>query len=410
MKQILPRTIPHGFLFKNSSKPIHGLHYKHPIDGHGFINRFHFHKDGIEYKGIRQKTYHYNREKILNRVYFRGLGTNGQNQLFINNFNNVAMFAYENMLFSIGEGGIPYEIDPYTGDTIGSYQLSSFPKSLIESLPYLPNTPHPTSDKDIVFNMSSLNCGFCIWNSKTGIIHSSFYPNLESFYFHDFKMTDNFIIVFLNKVHSNLVDMYMNNLTILESISFEPGSKIMIVNRRSFETVYVDLPEEYYCLHLAHVIESFNEIEIFGCISKSMNLANVNNLYDFDGINLHSIQINTSNLKGEKMVIQSIRKCSNICSEMPKKYKQYIFTINKTQLIRTNCNTYETVVLNFEDDGALEEPSICNDTLFLIQHLQNQTKIICVDTNLFKVIYTEAFKFSIPYGFHGLFWQTSCNI
>ena len=55
--------LPQGYILKNGVKPLHGFKYDHPLDGHGFINRIKVSPHGFEYKGIRQKTYHYKKEK-----------------------------------------------------------------------------------------------------------------------------------------------------------------------------------------------------------------------------------------------------------------------------------------------------------------------------------------------------------
>ena len=287
--------LPHGYILKNGAKPLHGLRYDHPLDGHGFINRIKVTPKGFEYKGIRQKTYHYNTERTAQKILFRGLGTNAENNFFLNNFSNVSLLEYYNDdILSLGEGGVPYIIDVNSGETKGSMKIGQFPKCFTEKLPYLPISPHPTLINGQLYNLSCFNYGLNITRNGE-IIHTEMFPFGKSYYFHDFKITENWFVIYLNSINLNLFDAYFTDKTIFESIQFNPGNSILLIDKNTFHSRYIELDGDYDmgALHVAHAFEhGKSKIDVYASMNKRLELGNVKTPYDFDGCKLHKITIN----------------------------------------------------------------------------------------------------------------------
>ena len=388
--------LPDGYFVKNSSKPI--LKYNHVLDGQGFLNVFKFRNNKITYKGIRIETYNYKKEKNANKQLYRGIGSNTDNfisNLFINNFSNVSVFhdKIANKVYSVGEGGIPYEIDLENGTTLESMKLNNIPRFFTERVPYLPITAHPTILNNNVYNMSCFMYGLNIYiNNK--FVKIIVFPKDEQYYFHDFKVTDNYFIVFLNSIKFNVHNAYFSNKTILDSMDFGDCSKILIIDKNNYSAKYYDI--NCNSMHIAHVIENKNELDMFLPLANKMNLKNTVNPYDFNGFNLHNIKINLI----DNILIK--KKLTDISAEMPSYHNNSIISINKHQLLKYNILFQKLDVLNF--DGILEEPVIYNDNIFLIIHERNlSTSLKIYDFNTLNMLHELNILEQISYGFHGTF-------
>lgn len=396
--------LPQGYILKNGVKPLHGFKYDHPLDGHGFINRIKVSPKGFEYKGIRQKTYHYKREKEANKILFRGLGTNAENNLFLNNFSNVALLEYsdekEDEVLSLGEGGIPYVIDVGTGETKGSLKIGDIPQCIMERLPYIPISPHPTIINGDIYNLSCFNYGLnVILNNQ--IIHTEMFPFGKSFYFHDFKITDNWFVIFLNSINLSLYEAYFTNKTIFDSITFKEGNTILLIDRTTFKSKYIRLEDDddMGTLHIAYAFEHHkNKIDVYASLSDGLHLGTVKNPYDFDNCKLHKITIDIHTCTES----YTCTKLTDMFGEMPVVAHNKIFLINEHQLFYYDMVRRCTKVYDVPE-AILEEPCICEEILYLIGHMYNRTKIMCINIVTFELIYEHIFEFSIPYGFHGLF-------
>ena len=395
--------LPQGYILKNGVKPLHGFKYDHPLDGHGFINRIKVSPHGFEYKGIRQKTYHYKKEKDAQRILFRGLGTNADNNLFLNNFSNVALLKYEDdKVLSLGEGGIPYVVDIDTGETEGSMKIGNFPQCIMERLPYIPLSPHPTEHNGEIYNLSCFNYGLNIMINNA-IVHTEMFPIGTSFYFHDFKITENWFVIFLNSVDLDFYGAYFTDKTIFESINFNDGNTILLIDKSTFKSKYIKLNPEHdmSTLHIAHAFEHHREkIDIYASLSEKLQLASVKTPYDFDGCFLHKITINLHTVTED----YTCRKLSEIDGEMPIVLNNRIFLINKHTLFYYDI-VKDVVNSMTIDDAILEEPCVCDEIMYLIGHMTNKTKIMCINVITFELIYEHVFDFNIPYGYHGLFLQ-----
>lgn len=395
--------LPQGYILKNGVKPLHGFKYDHPLDGHGFINRIKVSPHGFEYKGIRQKTYHYKKEKKAKRILFRGLGTNADNNLFLNNFSNVALLKYEeDKVLSLGEGGIPYVIDINTGETLGSMKIGNIPQCILESLPYIPISPHPKKYKDDIYNLSCFNYGLNIIKNNE-IVHTEMFTFGKTFYFHDFKITDSWFVIFLNSIDLNLYDAYFTDKTIFESINSNEGNTVLLIDKLTFNSRYIKLRPEHdmSTLHIAHAFEHYRDkIDIYVSLNKTLQLASVKQPYDFHGCFLHKITINLNTVTED----YTCHKLTEIDGEMPIVGNNRIFLINKHTLFYYDIVKNDVKFMHIPD-AILEEPCVCDEIMYLIGHMTNKTKIMCINIVTFELIYEHIFDFNIPYGYHGLFIQ-----
>lgn len=384
--------LPAGTIYKNSAKPITNFKYDHPFDGHGFINAIKVGPRGFEYKGIRVKTMHYNLEKAMDTKLFRGLGTNvGYNPLFINNFSNISVFQFRDELFSMSEGGIPYKIDPVDGETTATCPL-------LQCLPYVPLTPHPkietVNGKDVMYNASGYNVGFTLFTND-GIVLNELFPGNKMYYFHDFYVTSKYYVFYLNEISFNLLGMYTNETTIVDSIRFQGSNKILLVDRKTMERHYVDAPN-MSCLHVAKCDDTPNGVVMYAALIEDLCL-NVEHAYDFERCNLHKVTVckNTNRSSCDKVVY--------IDAEMPKTRGDDIYLMNKNALVKYNVSTNETIVVGF-DERIIEEPIVDErtGTVFVIGHAPDTTTVTAFDDSMEKIT-EHVFEFETSYGLHGIF-------
>ena len=277
--------LPNINILKNSAKPLHGFKYNHAFDGHGLLNVYKINNGKFSYKGIRVQTHQYKIEHALNAQIFRGLNTNvPYNPLFINDYCNISVLVHNNEVQACSEGGMPYVIDVEEGKTVG-------PKHPCPLMPYTPLSAHPKVKDDNVYNMSCYIAGIALFDSN-GVLFNEFF-NGKCYYAHDFAITDNYYLIYLNEVNVNVFDIYSQKKTLLESVSLKGAHKILLVHKSTLERTYIDVPDGHTVLHISHTSETEKCITMYACfIPDDFEFSSVTNAYEFEHCYLHRIVIN----------------------------------------------------------------------------------------------------------------------
>lgn len=396
------KSLPKGTLLKNSAKPLKGFHYDHPLDGHGYINSFTFDGNSVKYKGYRQQTAHYKNEKKAGVQLYRGLATNSGNPLLINNFSNVSVFIDKHGdTYSCGEGGVPYHFDIDKEITHGPQKFMGLPDVITTNLPFLPLSAHPQNFDDHVYNFGCFNRGIYIMKDHR-IDFSTFFE--RDYYAHDFKVTQNYFVVYLNAINMDLKGTYFGNLTILDSIDFTSGSQVLIIDKTTYETTFIPIgsrDESNHAMHIATVKEvEPGTLELHACISNHMNINDVNSPYDFEGFKLSRIHIDIDQRKSQSEVVL------HADAEMPVVDKGgIVYLIDKHALYKYDTNKCICSALRFDSGVVIEEPCVVDGFVFVIGHSKNKTQLYSVDAATLKILHTQVFDFEIPYGFHGA-WKS----
>lgn len=396
------KFLPHGTFLKNSSKPIEGFKYDHPLDGHGYINAFRITPNSITYKGFRQRTTHYVKEFEANRALYRGLGTNTGNRFLVNNFNNVSVFVDEaGNTFSCGEGGVPYQIDVDEDKTIGPVPLFDLPSFVSTNMPFLPISAHPLNDDGHVYNFGCFNRGLYILEDNR-VIHTEFFGG--SFYAHDFKLTPRHFVFFLNSMRINLYDAYFGKRTILDSMEFLSGSTILVIDRRTFDSKQIrvgDDGERLYALHIPSVKEvSPEQFKVHACLSSEIDLQGARSAHDFIGFHFHEILVDVA--RGTSQV----NKLMDVDAEMPVISGDCIYLIDENTLYKYDTVKGTCAKKMFGENVIIEEPCVVDDVVMVIGHHHAEpaeTRLYFLYKNDLKTIHVQTFPFEIPYGFHGVF-------
>jgi carotenoid cleavage dioxygenase-like enzyme len=266
-------------------------------------------------------------------------------------------------------------------------------------MPYFPATVHPIVFENKVYNASCYNFGFMFYSNEE-LIFNVLFPNMEQYYFHDFAITENYYVFYLNPISLNVFNMYFTESTILENINFVKGKRILMVSKKDLTKTYINMPSDldYPSLHIAKVTETPMRLEMIVpllCTDFTLNKTSVTDMsYCF----LHKISIN---LKTKGMFCE---KVSDNAGDMPVVVSKYIFTINRDTLNRYDTKTEKSMKLKF--DCVIEEPVVYEDSIFVIGHYLDYTVMFVLDVHTLDTIKSFQLNSSISFGFHGLFIPT----
>lgn len=397
----IPKNIK-GCMLKNGPKPIKNIKYNHPFDGHGCINKFHFENDRILYSSIYIETDEYKKEHSSCKQLYRTLGTNlNQTDILntnINNFSNISLIFYNNKLYSLFEGGLPWEIDYINNKTI---KKESFNNPLLEKLSnnlYIPTSAHPKIYENELYNISGFLYGLTIYTDQE-IKRTILFKKNENYYFHDFKITKTFYVIYLNRITVDLFDsIVISKKTILESIHFKNGNKLLLINKYTFKEYWINMPIVYDkpVMHMGYIKEIKDKIIIdMSIIINKFDIGNIEDPYSFDNLNLTRCIVDL-----EHMEVKC--KKTNVYGDMPVKLNdKYYILINKNDIIVYNTHNliYKKLYINCI---KLEEPVVYEGYIILIAHYKNNTMIYILNKEL-EIISMNILKQEIHHGFHGLF-------
>jgi carotenoid cleavage dioxygenase-like enzyme len=389
----VPKEIS-GMMLKNSAKPFKGINYNHPFDGHGYINKFRFDNGKIHYSGLRIETDEYKIESKAKKQTFRSLGTNRENEtmlnLNLNNFSNLNVFKNRNKVYSLYEGGLPYEIDPVSETTI---KKENFGHPLLSNLGYVPSTVHPKTHNEITYNCISFTIGLSIYSDEK-FITTTLFPFGKSYYFHDFWVTDKYFAIYLTPVEIDIFNsIVVPNKTIMESIKFKKRAKIILIDKQHLKDTWYDVPIEfdYPALHIAH----FDDRHLDVCLIKTeLNMAKIKNAHSYEHSFLTRFTLDEN---------VSAKQLSATPCDMPVKFNHSkVVLINEYDIIIYDTETLH-VIKRYINCIKLEEPTVVNNKyITLIAHNKNITHLYVLDEHLEILSISDLYE-NISYGFHGTF-------
>lgn len=375
-------------IIKNSSKAL--FKYNHPFDGHGYINKFTFKDSTLTHSGSYVKTKSFVEESKANKRLYRSLGTNLNTRPFdlkINNFSNISVFKHDKKLYSLFEGGMPYEIDHNTLDTKNSFNFTDI---------LIPNSVHPKVEDGVVYNFACFNSFIVLYkiNDKPHILKTIFFP-FQNYYAHDFLMTKKYFVFYLNPISiDTLNSIVLGNKSILDSITFQKKAKIMLVNRKSMCVNYYDVPKEidYPSLHLVTAKDTHTGVTFSCCTIKDsdFSIQNVQEPYEFSNCFVYKFSLNIKRNHVHHELLSY--------GDMPKQKDGFIYTIRQNELF---CKTDQELITH-KFNCVIEEPTVYEDYVIVIGHATNNTLVYVFDRHLNIESITELDE-TISYGFHGTY-------
>jgi all-trans-8'-apo-beta-carotenal 15,15'-oxygenase len=244
-----------GTFFRNGPGrlEIGGQKFGHWFDGDGLICRFSFHDDGVYFANRFVRTPKFLRETALNRIEYRGFGTQRPGGFLANflrapaNPANTSVIWHGNHLLALNEGGRPFELDPSSLQTLGEFNydghLSQF------NMFSAHGKIHPRTGQYFNFGMSivginrhGIQPGLSLYQiSPSGKLEKKKTIPVDCFPFcHDFALTDKHAVFFLSSIRvENMGQIILGSRTMADSIRFDAqsGMQILVVDLDNFEVV-----------------------------------------------------------------------------------------------------------------------------------------------------------------------------
>jgi all-trans-8'-apo-beta-carotenal 15,15'-oxygenase len=248
-----------------------GLQYRHWLDGDGMVCALRFERDHVHFTNRFVRTHKFVAEEKAGHPIFRTFGTafasdRMKRGMALESPVNVSVYPYHGTLLAFGEQGLPWELDPVTLETRGTF---TFGRHLNEISPF---SAHPKFDATTgeMFNF--------------GISFSATQPRLNVYRFdaharplyrqrlqlpypcsvHDFSLSPSYAIFYLSPYILHMEAMIHDGRTLMEALRWEPqrGSQLLLVARATGDGVAAIPIGQGYCLHLLNCFESDNHLII----------------------------------------------------------------------------------------------------------------------------------------------------
>lgn len=242
-----------------------GLQYRHWLDGDGMVCALRFEPEGVSFTNRFVRTHKFVAEAQAGHPIFRTFGTafaddHMRRGIALESPGNVSVYPYHGTLLAFGEQGLPWELDPVTLETRGTY---TFGGRLNEVSPF---SAHPKYDPDTgeMFNF--------------GISFSATQPRLDVYRFdahaqllyrkrcqlaypcsvHDCGLSPHYMVFYLSPYILNVEALRHNGLTLMEALRWEPerGSHLLLVARATGDAIASIPLGQRYCLHLLNCFET----------------------------------------------------------------------------------------------------------------------------------------------------------
>jgi all-trans-8'-apo-beta-carotenal 15,15'-oxygenase len=230
-----------------------GQKFGHWFDGDGLICKFSFRDNGMHFENRYVRTPKFVRETALNRIDYRGFGTQRPGGFFANflrapaNPANTSVIWHGGHLLALNEGGRPFALNPYSLETIGEFdyagELSQF------NMFSAHGKVHPRTGQYFNFGMSILGVnrrglqpGLSLYQiSPSGKLERKKAIAVDCFPFcHDFALTDNHAIFFLSSIRvEHLGKIIVGSRTMADCTRFDPNApmEVIVVELDSLEVV-----------------------------------------------------------------------------------------------------------------------------------------------------------------------------
>jgi all-trans-8'-apo-beta-carotenal 15,15'-oxygenase len=284
-----------GVLYRNGPGrfSVGGQTYGHLFDGDGLILRFAIggtsrdSRPRIRYRNRFVRTHEFVNEERTGRLLYRGLGTNlpgGLPRNFLRlrfkNPANTNVVYHGGRLLALWEGGLPYQLDPVTLDTLGrcdfggalrNRSASWLERQIASSLPF---SAHPKIDPQTgdLYNfgvMLGASPRLHIYRVDTdGELHSERVVSISHEAFvHDFCITPSWFVFFLAPIRFDSGPVLLGLSTGIESLQQIPGAptRVLLVPRAGGEVrQFVTSP--CFVFHFANAHEDpAGHILVDGC-------------------------------------------------------------------------------------------------------------------------------------------------
>lgn len=245
-----------------------GLAYRHWLDGDGLVCGLRFSDEGVRFAARFVRTAKWQAEEAAGRFLYRAFGTAFPDDRLVRGIAlespvNVSVLPFGGSLLAFGEQGLPWELDPETLETRGSFTFGGGLN------PVSPFSAHAKLDP----------ASGELWNF--GVSFASDHPALNLYRFtapgaqpsrlaarrrvplpypcslHDFALAPRHAAFYLAPYLLDMAALAGRGATLLEALSWEPerGSRLLVLDRLDGSLVADVAVGNRYCLHLLNAWE-----------------------------------------------------------------------------------------------------------------------------------------------------------
>lgn len=229
------------------------LTYAHPVDGDGMIACCTFSDKGVHYRNRHIRTDEFRREEQQDQPLYRYSGTalpgdtpKKWSHYVTKNPANTNIIWHAGKLLALGDGGLPYWIDPLTLETLARYDFSGrlqgkYAWLSVLSLHGLPFSAHPKklANDDNLYGFGvryGLMSRLLLYRvDSLGRLKITRNLRMQHNHFiHDAVITPHYQVFFLNPAQvENTLDVTLNRKTLIGSFESSPPvqGEILIVPR-----------------------------------------------------------------------------------------------------------------------------------------------------------------------------------
>lgn len=254
---------------------IGGEKYGHWFDGDGMLHALTFSDTGVHYKNRYVETPKYLSETEHQRITHRSFGHNAPGGPLKNigrppaNCANTSMIYHGGKLLALWEGGRPWQLDPYTLDTIGEYNYDG-KLNLVN--------PFSAHGKVNPFNGCYYNFGMRPWIdgksgdimlykvSPTGHVVKKGHIKTDFFCFcHDFGLTEHYAVFFTSPiVIQQPLKLALGLAAFDDLLAYEPklGMKAYVVRLKDFKLVKTFKLSPFVAIHYSNCWEENDELVV----------------------------------------------------------------------------------------------------------------------------------------------------
>ena len=239
-----------GTLYRNgpAQHEVHGYRYHHWFDGDGMLQAYHINDDGIRHHARLIATHKVLAEQDAGRALYPGFASAPPNPAAVTspdavNVANISVLPHHNKLLALWEAGSPWEMDPETLQTNGTYAFS-------EDTSGVPFSAHPRVEADgTLWNFGYVSAAkiFVLWhiNAKGKLVKIGKIPCDPITMVHDFVVTQNHIVMLVPPFH--YAPGAATN-TFLDAHQWRPddATRVLVVDKNDFSNFYwLELPAQW---------------------------------------------------------------------------------------------------------------------------------------------------------------------
>lgn len=239
------------------------VRYRHWLDGDGMVCALTFGETGAQFACRFVRSGKWAVEEEANRAFFRTFGTSFPGDRLVRGIAlespvNVSVYPWNGTLLALGEQGLPWELDPVTLETRGTWTFGGALN------PVTPFAAHPKIDPDTgeLFNFGvSFASAQPILNlyrfDPTGkLVWRRRHPLAHPCSIHDFLLGPRHIVFHLGPYVLDMASLTRGR-TLMESLRWEPerGTSLLVIDRETGETAVTFPIGQGYSLHTINAFE-----------------------------------------------------------------------------------------------------------------------------------------------------------